>query len=244
MSKNKINKTMNSNDLYDLYLYITDTMFDFYNNIDEMNTTDIENYFNRIKNFIIKKNGKIILEKAATKKAAEHDEREFSILLDSHKNTIIENIVAIEYHRKLKKIKKFNKLEINRIEENLITIKPNDLNGTNNNSDLNLNNINVNKIFNEENKRKFVFVIKTDESIKRTDIMNKLKSKKEKYEEFFSVKEKNDGNKLNNYYIYIKCKTVSNFPLKEYKNLEYNMDKVNRNKKRESILSKGEKENF
>jgi len=235
---------MNSNDLYDLYLNIIDTMFDFYNNIDEMNVTEIENYFNRIKQFIIKKNGKIILEKAATKKAAEHDEREFLILLDQHKNTIIENIEAIEYHRNFKKLRKFDILNIERLENNVISIKPNEIIKTNNNSEIILNNNDKNKNLPDENKRKFVFVIKTDESIKRTDIMNKLKAKTEKYEEFFSVKEKNDGNKLNNYYIYIKCKKLSKFPLKEYKNFEYNMDKVNRNKKRESILSKGEKENI
>ena len=223
---------MNSNDLYDLYLYITDTMFDFYNNIDEMNTTDIEKYFNRIKNFIIKKNGKIILEKAATKKAAEHDEREFSILLDQHKNTIIENIEAIEYHRNVKKLKKFDKLIIEKLENNIISIKSNETFNKNNNSEINLNNINKIKNLTDDNKRKFVFVIKTDESIKRTDIMNKLKAKHDKYEVFFSVKEINDGNKLNNYYIYIKCKKASKFPLKEYKDFEFNMEDVNRNKKR------------
>ena len=150
-------------------------------------------------------------------RSAEHDEREFSILLDQHKNTIIENIEAIEYHRNIKKIKKFDKLNIERLENNVISIKQNEINKTNNNSEININNTDKNKNSADENKRKFVFVIKTDESIKRTDIMNKLKDKNEKYEEFFSVKEKNDGNKLNNYYIYIKCKKASKFPLKEYK---------------------------
>ena len=166
------------------------------------------------------------------------------ILLDQHKNTIIENIEAIEYHRSIKKLRTFDKLKIERLENNLICIKPNEIIKTNNKSEINSNNINKNKNLPDENKRKFVYVIKTDESIKRTDIMNKLKAKHEKYEEFFSVKDKNDGNKLDNYYIYIKCKTVSNFPLKEYKDLEFNMENVNRNKKRESILSKGEKEKF
>ena len=233
---------MNSNDLYDLYLNIMDIMFDFYNHIDEMTSKDAENYFNRIKYFIIKKNGKIILEKAATKKAAEHNEREFLLLLDQHKDTISENIATVDYHRKLRKIKKFEKLEIESLETERFTIKSIKTNDNNNNNDINFNNINVNEIFPEERKRKHVFVLKTDQSIKRNDIMKKLKDKKEKYEEFFSVKETNDNNKLNNYYIYIKSKTAVKFPLNDYSDLEINLDKINRKKKREEVLSYGVKE--
>ena len=232
---------MNSEDLYDLYIDIMDVIFDIYNNVDKITYNEVEIYFNKIRKHFIKKNDKILLEKKAEQKGIETTEELFIKNMDNTWNDIKNNIKSIEFYRskrRYREIKHNNTITFS--DEYNIPPIPKD----NVIDDNLLNNINVDNVFNPKNKRKVVFLLKTESSIKKQDLINKIKAKRNSFEDCICVKENIENSNLNNYYFYLKTKSPVVFPFKNYKDLEYEEQGVNRNQKKALILSKGEKINI
>jgi len=232
---------MNSEDLYDLYIDIMDVIFDIYNNVDKITYNEVEIYFNKIRKHFIKKNDKILLEKKAEQKGIETTEELFIKNMDNTWNDIKNNIKSIEFYRSKRRYR-----EIKHINTITLSDGPKVPETINNNiiDDNLLNKINVDNVFNIKQKRKVVFLLKTDSSIKKQDIINKINDKRNSFEETICVKEKLEQSNLKNYYFYVKTKWPSLFPFKNYKDLEFDVPEINKKQKKSYILSKGERENI
>ena len=238
---------METQDLYDLFIDVMDVFFDFYNNIDDIETKEALIYFNKIKKYFISKNSKILLNKIAEQQHIKTTEQQFIMEMENTMNDIKKNFEIITNNRKIKRKddlksyinNRFKNLSYNK-KDDFIIKEESENQMFNNNNDLIPVNININEIFGDEPKKKHVFILKTDSSIKRDDIINKLKSHNEKYNDKFLVKENIENSTLKNYYFYINTKQAVIFPFKNYKELEIKPKDIKRNEKRKFVLKKGD----
>ena len=255
-------KSLNSQDLINLYSNIIDIIHDFYINMNLLNKKQIYTYFQNVKGWFRYYHHKMELSNEAIDHKIYYTDKEFNDLCDNKFEEIRKDIDSVIYFRykhnffpqeteKIEllenvKVNDNNKKEINNISE-FISINNNDNNIINskndNNNEITENDINQDNIsnlfFNLENK-KTIFMIKLKNNYQKVDLVEKIKDNKYKFEESFYVYHR-EGQLNRNWYFYIKTKYAISFPFPKYKEFEYNNLEITRKEKRDHIISFGNK---